>query len=70
LKSFPIDTPLRHSSDFDATGARQMFSKKPLVLLIDDERPLGNYLLTLLAGAGYEVGLAENGGQCVDSALA
>jgi two-component system KDP operon response regulator KdpE len=40
-----------------------MLSKKPLVLLIDDDEPLRKYLNTLLAGAGYEVQLAESGEQ-------
>jgi two-component system KDP operon response regulator KdpE len=38
-----------------------MLSKKPLVLLIDDDAPLRKYLRTLLSGAGYEVALAATG---------
>jgi len=40
-----------------------MLSKKPLVLLIDDDEPLRKYLSTLLAGAGYEVETADSGEQ-------
>jgi CheY-like chemotaxis protein len=37
--------------------------KKPLILLIDDDAPLRNYLRTLLAGAGYEVNAVGNGSE-------
>jgi two-component system KDP operon response regulator KdpE len=46
-----------------------MLAKKPLLLLIDDDQPLRKYLSTLLAGAGYEVQLAENGDQGLQLAL-
>jgi two-component system, OmpR family, KDP operon response regulator KdpE len=39
--------------------------KKPLILLVDDDGPLRKYLSTLLAGAGYEVLPAENGGEAL-----
>jgi two-component system KDP operon response regulator KdpE len=45
-----------------------MSSKKPLLLLIDYDEPLRKYLGTLLAGAGYDVRLAESGGQGVEFA--
>ena len=40
-----------------------MTSNKPLVLLIEDDKPLRQYLRTLLSGAGYTVAEAENGEQ-------
>jgi two-component system KDP operon response regulator KdpE len=38
-----------------------MLAKMPLVLLIDDDEALRKYLSTLVAGAGYDVELAESG---------
>ncbi len=39
--------------------------KKPLILLVDDDAPLRNYLSTLLAGAGYEVNAVGTGGDAL-----
>jgi two-component system, OmpR family, KDP operon response regulator KdpE len=42
-----------------------MQSPKPLVLLIEDDGPLVSYLRPLLAGAGYDVEVAENGARAL-----
>jgi two-component system KDP operon response regulator KdpE len=54
--------------NFFSMGGRAMASKKPLLLLIDDDASLRRYLSTLLAGAGYDVEVAENGQQGLDLA--
>ncbi len=46
-----------------APGGSAMQANKSLILLIEDDGPLRNYLHPLLAGAGYSVELAEDGAQ-------